>query len=97
MPAYVLAQGRVEDPEKLKQYLAGAGGTLAPHSAKVLVYTESPEVIEGEVTNNRTVLIEFPTMADAKAWYDSPDYAAVRGFRIEGAPGTLVMLEGMGG
>lgn len=96
MPAYVLAQGRVEDQEKVNRYLAGAGGTLAPHDAKVLVYTETPEVIEGELANNRTVLIEFPDMAAARAWYDSPDYAAVRGLRQEGAPGTLIMLEGMG-
>ncbi len=96
MAAYVLAQGRVVDEEKLNQYLAGAGGTLAPHNAKVLVYTMTPEVVEGEVENNRTVLIEFPDMDSAKAWYNSPDYAAVRGFRMEGAPGTLVLLEGMG-
>lgn len=95
MAAYVLAQGRVEDREKLNQYLAGAGGSLAPFNAKVLAYTEEPEVVEGEVPNNRFVLIEFADVETAKAWYDSDDYAAVRGLRIEGAPGTLVILPGM--
>ena len=66
-----------------------------PFNANVLAYTEEPEVIEGEVPNNRFVLIEFADVETAKAWYNSDDYAAVRGLRIEGAPGTLVILPGM--
>lgn len=96
MPAYVLAQGNVQDREKLNEYLAAAGATLAGVDVKVLVHSESPEVIEGEVTNTRHVLMEFPDAAAAKAWYDSADYEAIRGLRIEGAPGTLVILEGLG-
>ena len=86
----------VEDPEKLKQYLSGAGGTVPAHNGKVLAYTESPEVIEGETDRPRIVLIEFPDMDAAKAWYNSPDYQAVVGFRLESVTGTLLMFPGMG-
>ncbi|MEU6702009.1 DUF1330 domain-containing protein [Pseudonocardia sp. NPDC046786] len=75
--------GHVAYSNAVKATLEGTGATV--HSA----YTHL-EVLEGEDIQG-VVLIEFPTFGSAKKWYDSPEYAAVRGHRIRNSyTGVLV-------
>jgi uncharacterized protein (DUF1330 family) len=88
MSVYLVARGRVDDPQKLEDYLAKALPTI-PGSAKVLAVDLNSEVIEGDTDRLRTVLIEFPT------WYDSPAYQEALPLRLESAPGTMVVVDGL--
>ena len=82
-PAYFIAQIEVNDWDKfMTEYGALAGPTLMNYNAKVLVAGPGANVIEGEWAGNHTVIIEFEDMDAAKAWYDSPEYAAARPLRI---------------
>jgi len=78
MPAYLIATITVHDRVEYDKYLAGFGQTFAtyfaPYKGRVLVATEDIEVMEGKWPNLRTIVIEFPTMEDAKRWYKSPEY-----------------------
>jgi uncharacterized protein (DUF1330 family) len=98
MPVYVIVQGKIENRAMLDQYMAKAGPTIAPYQGKLLAYNEEPEVIEGPRTraleHPRTVLIEFPSMKEAHAWYDSPEYQKILPLRLMGAPGTLIVVNG---
>ena len=95
MPVYVVAQGRIQDREKLNEYVGKAIPTIAAHGGKVLGFDESPEVIEGKVDLPRTVILEFDSKEQFRAWYDSPGYQEILPLRLASAPGTMVVVEGL--
>jgi uncharacterized protein (DUF1330 family) len=97
MPVYVIAQGRIEDPEKLGQYVAKALPTIQASGGRVLGFDESPEVVEGEVAHPRTVILEFESKQDFRRWYDSADYQEILPLRLESTPGTLIVVNGIPG
>jgi len=95
MPAYMIALNRsVHDLQKLEAYWKASGPTLAGRGAKVLsVYTpfatlEAMGPLEG------IVLIEFPDMAAAKAWYESPAYQQAKQHRDGAADGECFIVDG---
>ena len=94
MAVYFVLHGRVEDRAKLEEYQEKVGATLTP-DLKMLAMAETPEVIEGEVTYPRTVILEFPSKESFRAWYDSDAYQAVAGLRKEAVKGYAVLVEGV--
>jgi uncharacterized protein (DUF1330 family) len=95
MPVYVIAQGRIEDAEKLGAYAAKALPTIAAAGGRVLGYDESPDVVEGEIHHPRTVLLEFESKEQFRRWYDSAEYQEILPMRLEAQPGTLIVIEGV--
>ena len=53
------------------------------------------ETLEGPTETRRMVLLEYPDMAAAKAFYDSPEYRKARDARKDAAEGQFVLLEGL--
>ena len=95
MPVYVVAQGRIENRDMLDQYVAKVIPTIQSGGGRILGFDESPEVVEGEIENPRTVILEFPTNDDFRAWYDSADYQAILPLRLESTPGSLIVVNGL--
>lgn len=95
MAVYVVAQGRVENPELLARYVEKAVPTIGAHGGRIVAFDETPDVVEGTVDHPRTVIVEFPTRAAFRAWYDSPQYQAILPSRLEAAPGTLIVANGL--
>lgn len=94
MSVYVIVQGKVENPELLQQYVAKAGPTIRSHQGRTIAFDEEPEVVEGNMEHPRTVLIEFPSMAAFRAWYDSPEYQEALPLRLKATRGTLIVAKG---
>jgi uncharacterized protein (DUF1330 family) len=47
-------------------------------------------------TPTRLLIIEFPTLAAARAWYESPEYQALLPLRISArGPDNMVIVEGI--
>jgi uncharacterized protein (DUF1330 family) len=91
MAAYIIADVKVSDPEKYKGYTA-----LTPHAINVaggrfIVRGGQHEVLEGQWTPSRVVMIEFPTIAQAKAFYNSALYQEAKAKRA-GATGYFNMI-----
>jgi uncharacterized protein (DUF1330 family) len=95
MPVYVIAQGRIEDREKLDRYVEKVIPTIQASGARILGFDESPEVVEGEIEYPRTVVIEFPSRDAFHAWYESDDYQAILPLRLESTPGTLIVVSAL--
>ena len=95
MPVYVVAQGRIEDREKLDLYVAKALPTIASGGGRVIAFDESPEVVEGPIEHPRTVILEFPSHEAFRAWYESADYQAILPLRLESTPGSLIVVKGL--
>ena len=69
--------------------------TLVPFGGRFLFHGGAKELCEGEVTDD-IVVLAFPDMGLAQAWYGSPDYRAIRPLRMQGAEGEIFLIEGVG-
>ncbi|CAL9471125.1 hypothetical protein SUDANB176_02843 [Streptomyces sp. enrichment culture] len=98
MTAYAIARlrhrTRPPHPDVLA-YLERIQDTLAPHSGRFLVHGGAMEVREGEWPGS-LVVIEFPGMAEARAWYDSEAYQEILPLRTDHIDGEAVLVEGVG-
>ncbi|MEO1965840.1 DUF1330 domain-containing protein [Hyphomonas sp.] len=92
--AYLIAEIEVVNPEPYKEYVAAAGPIVAAYGGKYLVRGGATEALEGAPPAGRMVVVEFPSMADAKRFYDSPEYTDVRQGRIENAISRFILVEG---
>ncbi len=96
MPAYAFAQLRDRAPHAdVVVYLERIQATLDPFGGRFLVHTRPARVLEGEWAGNM-VLIEFPGLAEARAWYDSPAYRDILPLRTDHIPGDVLLIEGVG-
>ena len=94
MPAYVIGQVTVHDPVEYNKYMAGFMEAFAPFGGRVLVAAEDAGVLEGEWPRGRTVVLEFPSMAQAKGWYESPKYQTIVQHRFKAAKSNIVLANG---
>lgn len=94
MPAYVIGDITVTDPDRYADYAAHTESTLAPFGGRFVVRGGPHEVAEGDWRPGRLVVIEFPDMDAARSWYASDAYAAILPVRQEASTGSLVLVEG---
>lgn len=94
MKAYWIAHVTVTDAEAYQGYQALAPAAFAAHGARFLARGGAHEVLEGPDLD-RHVVIEFPSLAAAKACYASADYQAARAFRLGAAKAHVVIVEGL--
>ena len=95
MPAYlVFIKEREHDSAAMASYAAKAGKSLGGHSAKPLAYYGAIETLEGPEAAG-SVIIEFPSMDEARAWYQSDAYQEARQLRFQGADYRVILTQGM--
>lgn len=94
MPAYVIADVKINDPEKYKEYKKKTPATIAAFGGRFLVRGGPPEVLEGDWKPNRVVVIEFESVEKAKEWWSSPMYKPARDLRQRISEGSLIVVEG---
>jgi uncharacterized protein (DUF1330 family) len=95
MPAYVIAQMRVDDAKVYREYALKVAPTIAPFGGRLLVASDDADVLEGQQPFPRIVIGEFPTVADAKAWYASEAYQAIQPLRAGSTTGAVFIVEGV--
>ncbi len=97
MSAYAIAQIKIDDPEDYQNYLAGFMPVFERHGGELLVTSKcESEVVEGEWAYPGTVLMKFPSLDQARAWKDDPDYKALCEFRWRSARTNLILVDGIG-
>ena len=93
MTAYALAHLRaVEVNDDIVEYLRRIDATLEPYDGAFLVHGVQPEVLEGDVPGV-FVVIAFPDLDRARAWYDSPGYREILPLRTRNSDSIAVLLE----
>lgn len=95
MKAYWIAHVTVTDPAAYTGYQALAPAAFAAHGARFLARGGAYEVLEGPALD-RHVVIEFPSLAAARACYHSPEYQAAKARRDGAATAHVVIVEGLG-
>lgn len=92
MAAYVLGNVEVHDPEAYRAYTSQVQATLDPFQGRFVVRGGALETVEGELNADRLVLLEFPSMAQARAWYDSAAYQAILPIRHAHSTARFITL-----
>ncbi|MBA4420832.1 MAG: DUF1330 domain-containing protein [Anaerolinea sp.] len=95
MTAYVLLDVHVHDPLTYAQYKELAPPVVTAYGGKYLARGGSCEILEGEWTPGRLVILEFPSVEQAKAWLDSPEYALAKELRHSASTANMVVVEGV--
>ena len=100
MPAYMIATRLVpvRDAAALAEYSRlnreNAAQFQALYKVTPLVVYGAMDAVEGPAPNG-IILLQFPSMADAKAWYNSPGYQEALPYRMKGADYNVVFVEGL--
>jgi uncharacterized protein (DUF1330 family) len=95
MPAYVIANVDVHDPNRYEEYRRQVPDSIAAHGGRYLARGGECHVMEGAWQPRRLVIVEFPTAAAARGWWESPEYASLKALRQATANTELVILEGL--
>ena len=95
MSAYIVfTRDKTLDQREMDIYAKEVPATIAGHEMKPLAFYGSHEDLEGPATEG-TVILEFPSVASAKAWYDSPRYQNAREHRFRGATYRVTLIAGV--
>jgi uncharacterized protein (DUF1330 family) len=95
VPAYVIANITILDPVRYEDYKRMVPATLAPFGGRFIARGGETDVLEGDWRPSRLVLLEFPSVERARAWWHSPEYAEARALRQATSEGTLIILPGV--
>lgn len=97
--AYVVAEIQVTDPTGYADYIPLSTASLAQHGGTFLARGGRRLQLEGGDTEHneewRTVITEFPSLEQARTWYDSVEYVRAKGIRQAHSIGRLYLLEGV--
>jgi uncharacterized protein (DUF1330 family) len=93
MAGYFVANYTITNQAEYKEYLASVGPSLKAHGAENIVVDRDSEPLEGSA-GQVTVVLRFATKAAARAWYESPEYRAIRHLRTDNTEGVGVIAEG---
>ena len=94
MPGFIIAQIKVTDPKPYEEYVKKNTELVEKFGGRFLVRGGNMDILEGECHYPRTIILEFPCIEDARRWYNSPDYAAIKSIRLATADSTLILVEG---
>jgi uncharacterized protein (DUF1330 family) len=95
MTAYVIADVEVLDKVAYEEYRQKVPATIAAYGGRYIARGGATEVLEGDWVPRRCVLLEFPSMAQLKAWWDSPEYVPLRAIRQRATRSNLIAVEGL--
>ena len=97
MPAFAIGHlTAVSMGPEIVEYLERIDATLAPFEGRFRIHGAQPECVEGQWAGD-LIVIEFPDMEKARAWYRSDAYAAILPLRSRNSTGNIILIEGVPG
>ena len=93
--AYIIANVDVQNPQEYEEYKRLSTIAMKAHGAEVCVRGGKVEVLEGDWAPNRLVMLKFPSVEQAKTFYNSVEYGAARKAREGIAKMRMIVVEGV--
>ena len=94
MSAYLIGEIEVTDPAVYEEYRKQVLAVVTQYGGRFLVRGGKIDPKEGGWNPKRVVVLEFPSLAQAQKWYDSPEYAPLIKLRQRASKGKLILVEG---
>ncbi len=95
MPAYIVVEVDVHNPTEYEDYKKLTAGSLENFQGKFIVRGGKTETLEGDWSPKRFVMLEFPSIELAKAWWASEEYAPAKALRQRTATSKMIVVEGV--
>ena len=95
MAAYIVADIDITDPAAYEGYKPLASAAIDKYGAKILARGGKVDAAEGGWNPSRLVILEFPSMAQLRRFYDSPEYMKARAIRQKASKSKLIFVEGV--
>ena len=95
MPAYWIARSHVTDPATYKKYTDRVPEIVSRHGGRILARGGRHRIMAGPETFERYVVIEFPTLEQGVACFESPEYQEASVFRLAGGVVETVIVDGV--
>lgn len=96
MAAYLISDVTVRDAEAFQLYRTRAADSIARHGGRYLVRGGEIEPLEGAWDPRTIIVVEFPSLEHARAWYRSPEYASALKVRDKALTRNLILVDGIG-
>ncbi|GAA2066232.1 DUF1330 domain-containing protein [Catenulispora yoronensis] len=95
MVAYALAHVRsVEFCADIVEYLEKIDATMDPFGGRFLFHGGKKDIVEGAWIGD-VILIEFPDPDAVRAWWESPEYQAIKHLRTDHMEADIILFEGL--
>src|SRR5947209_1690972 len=95
MRAYLIANVQFADRERAREYGMAVAPTIEAHGGRYLARGGQSEVAEGNWQPQHLVIAEFPSLEQAKRWYESDEYGAIKPLRVAHAESQIIFVEGV--
>lgn len=96
MSAYIIVEVSIHDPRVYEQYKSLTPAVLAAFDGEFVVRGGRTETLEGDWDPERIVVLKFPSVERAKAWWHSAEYAPAKAIRHAVATSRMIVVEGIG-
>lgn len=97
MPAYVIVEVSIHNPVEYEDYKKLTPLSLKPFDGKFIVRGGQAETLEGDWNPERIVVVEFPNVEKAKAWWNSEGYAPAKALRQRTSTTKMIVVPGFEG
>lgn len=94
MPAYIIVDIEITNPELYQEYIKLTPASLALYGGKFVVRGGPVEILEGNPNPGRMVVLEFKDAETARAWWASPEYGPAKEIRQQAANTKMILVEG---
>jgi uncharacterized protein (DUF1330 family) len=95
MPAYIIGRIQVTDKARYSEYTKVTPDIIAEFGGHFIARGGESVTLEGPEETSRLVIIEFPTLDDAKAFFQSEEYAEAKKLREGAAVAQFVAIDGV--
>ena len=95
MSCYFVAQIQINNLDEYQNYLNGVDEVFLKFNGKYLAVDENPEVLEGNWSYSRIIIIEFPNETELKRWYESQEYQKLVQHRLNAAKCDTLLVKGL--
>jgi uncharacterized protein (DUF1330 family) len=95
MAAYVVTEIDVHDTARYEDYKKLSSASIQAHGGRFIVRGGKVDTLEGTWQPKRFVIVEFPTVEQAKKWWASAEYAEGKKLRQETATSKMIVVEGV--
>lgn len=95
MKGYVIVDVDVKDPVRYAEYVKVVPPTIAKFGGRFLVRGGKAETLEGAWVPRRIVVLEFDSVARAREWWSSQEYAGPKAMRQNASVAGMILVEGV--
>lgn len=95
MAAYFIVNIRITDRKRFHRYSQQAPAVVEQYGGRYIVRGGDFAALEGDWHPAMVVVLEFPSMAQARRFYDSEEYRPLLALRQASTESEVVLVDGL--